>query len=177
MDSSTLASIILAFIAVVPGIWALINAANKDKKEAIIKQTELAAAQLAQNQATTLSLLEPLRQENLRLQTKITELDNKISELEDELVTKNREHREEMRQLQQETFAKDATIQELQLNINGMKLRLDMFEGKSTDVETITRRKQEDKAQAEQRASEDSAALNKPAARKRKPATPTKGNG
>jgi FtsZ-interacting cell division protein ZipA len=89
MDSSTLTSIIIAILAIVPGVWALVNQARKDKKDADLAQLKQTADQMNANQQTSLALLTPLREENVRLLARIAELEDEKEKLTQEAYDKD----------------------------------------------------------------------------------------
>ncbi len=43
MDSTLIVSIVIAVVAIVPGVWALVNQANKDKSQSKRKSKKAAA--------------------------------------------------------------------------------------------------------------------------------------
>lgn len=115
MDSSTVAlivSVIVAIVAIVPGVWALVNQANKDKAQAKLDT-------ITQTQTMTLGLIQPLKDEITRLQARIAELEADLQE-----------KAQRINELEQVAFEKDSTIRNLQFNMDGMKLRLDEFEAR-----------------------------------------------
>jgi hypothetical protein len=79
MDTTFLTSIIIATVAIVPGIWALINQANKDKNKA---RFDIARV----SKDATLDLVAPMLQEVSRLQTRARALEAYVTDKEDKPV-------------------------------------------------------------------------------------------
>jgi hypothetical protein len=112
MDSSLIVSIVIAVVAIVPGVWALVNQANKDKNQS--KMDMNAAAQSA-----AMNIIAPLQAEVTRLQARVLEL-------EKSLIDKTTE----IGDLMQAGIDKDSQIRKLNYNLEDMQLRLNAFETK-----------------------------------------------
>lgn len=112
MDINTLLPLILAIVAIVPGVWALVNQANKDRTQAKIDMNNAA-------NAAAVSIIAPLQAEVLRLQ-------NRILELEKDLIEKTTK----IGELMEAGIDKDAQLRTLRYNIEEMQLRLQAFENK-----------------------------------------------
>jgi hypothetical protein len=112
MDNSLIVSIVIAVVAIVPGVWALVNQANKDKTQA---RLDMNAA--AQNAA--MGIISPLQTEVARLQARVLEL-------EKALIDKTTE----IGELMQQNIDKDSQIRTLKYNMEDMQLRLNTFENK-----------------------------------------------
>lgn len=136
MDSSLLVSIVIAVVAIVPGVWALVNQANKDKKQAQIDMNKAA-------QDASLAIIAPLQGEVTRLQLRVVEL-------EKALIDKTTE----IGELMQKNIDKDSEIRTLKYGMEDMQRRLNYFEKKRTknkqqeeiteEVPTIDPRLEED---------------------------------
>src|SRR5512137_432007 len=109
MDSSLIVSIIIAVVAIVPGVWALVNQANKDKTQA---KLDMNAA--AQNAA--MNIIAPLQAEVTRLQARVLEL-------EKALIDKTTE----IGDLMQAGIDKDSEIRTLKYGMEDMQRRLNYF--------------------------------------------------
>lgn len=106
MDASNLAviaSIIVAIVAIVPGVAALINQGKNDAVKAKLDM-----------QTATLAMLEPLQKE-------VERLNKRIVELEQALITKTKEYGE----LMQENITKDSEILTMKYNMEGLQRKLD----------------------------------------------------
>jgi hypothetical protein len=79
MDTTFSVSIIIAMVAIVPGIWALINQINKDKI-----QVKFDMARVSQGAA--LNLVDPLLQEVSRLQIRAGTLEAYVRNKEDKSI-------------------------------------------------------------------------------------------
>jgi peptidoglycan hydrolase CwlO-like protein len=73
METSLLVSIIIAVVAIVPGIWALVNQINKDKI-----QVKMDMARVGQE--ASLNLIGPLQEEINRLREKSQALEYRVQE-------------------------------------------------------------------------------------------------
>ena len=118
MDSSLIVSIVIAVVAIVPGVWALVNQANKDKA-----QTKLDMNTAAQNAA--MNIIAPLQAEVTRLQARVLEL-------EKALIDKTTE----IGDLMQSGIDKDSEIRTLKYRMVDMQTRLDSFEAKRRSKKT-----------------------------------------
>jgi len=112
MDNSLIVSIVIAVVAIVPGVWALVNQANKDKTQA--KMDMNAAAQNA-----AMNIIAPLQAEVARLQARVLEL-------EKALIDKTTE----IGELMQRNIDKDSEIRTLKYGMEDMQRRLNYFETK-----------------------------------------------
>jgi len=110
MDTSLIVSIVIAVVAIVPGVWALVNQANKDKNQSKLDMN--AAAQSA-----AMNIIGPL-------QTEVTRLQARVLELEKALIDKTTE----IGDLMQAGIDKDSEIRTLKYNMGDMQRRLDSFE-------------------------------------------------
>lgn len=118
MDNSLIVSIVIAVVAIVPGVWALVNQANKDKSQA---KLDMNAA--AQNAA--MNIIAPLQAEVARLQARVLEL-------EKALIDKTTE----IGELMQKNIDKDSEIRTLKYGMEDMQKRLNYFEKKRTKTKT-----------------------------------------
>ena len=114
MDNSLIVSIVIAVVAIVPGVWALVNQANKDKSQAKLDMN-LAAQNAAMN------IIAPLQAEVARLQARVLEL-------EKALIDKTTE----IGDLMQKNIDKDSEIRTLKYGMEDMQRRLNYFEKKRT---------------------------------------------
>jgi len=121
MDSTTLIPLIIAIIALVPGVWALINQSRKDRV-----QEKVDAGTVAQNAA--IGIIQPLRDEITRLQA----INN---QLEIVLTQKNTT----ITMLSQSEFDKETQIRTMQFAMDGMKMKMDALLG--TERENVSKRK------------------------------------
>lgn len=112
MDTSLIVSIVIAVVAIVPGVWALVNQANKDKTQARMDMNKAA-------QDAAMNIIGPL-------QTEVTRLQARVLELEKLLIEKTTE----IGDLMQAGIDKDSKIRTLEYNLDGMKMRLEAFETK-----------------------------------------------
>lgn len=112
MDSSLIVSIVIAVVAIVPGVWALVNQANKDKKQAQIDMNKAA------NDAA-MSIIAPLQAEVTRLQTRVFELEKVLVDKTTEIGV-----------LMQAGIDKDSEIRKLKYTVDDMQIRLNAFETK-----------------------------------------------
>src|SRR5512135_273669 len=110
MDSSLIVSVIIAVVAIVPGVWALVNQANKDKKQVQLDMNKAA------NDAA-MGIIAPLQAEVSRLQ-------GRVAELESILVDKTKE----IGNLMQAGIDKDSQIRKLSYTVEDMQTRLNAFE-------------------------------------------------
>lgn len=110
MDSSLIVSVIVAVVAIVPGVWALVNQANKDKA-----QQKMDMGKAAQDAAV--GIIAPLQGEVARLQSRVLELENLLVE-----------KTKEIGELMEAGIDKDSQIRTLKYTMEGMQLRLDTFE-------------------------------------------------
>ena len=112
MDTSLIVSIVIAVVAIVPGVWALVNQANKDKTQARLDMNKAA------NDAA-MNIIGPLQAEVSRLQARVLELEKALIEKTTEIG-----------ELMQAGIDKDSEIRSLKYNMEGMRLRLETFESK-----------------------------------------------
>jgi len=119
MDINTLLPLILAIVAIVPGIWALVNQANKDKTQARFDMNKAA------NDAA-MNIIGPLQTEVARLQARVIELEKALIE-----------KTAEIGKLMEEGIDKDAELRTLRYNMDDLQKRLNIFESrrKSTPKE------------------------------------------
>lgn len=128
MDTSLIVSIVIAVVAIVPGVWALVNQANKDKTQARLDMNKAA-------QDAALNIISPLQAEVTRLQTRVLELEKALIEKTTEIGD-----------LMQAGIDKDSQIRTLKYSIEDMQLRLTAYEtkrkasgrNKAQDEEQIT---------------------------------------
>ena len=124
MDSSLIVSIVIAVVAIVPGVWALVNQANKDKTQAKLDMNTA-----AQNAA--MNIIAPLQAEVTRLQARVLELEKALIDKTNEIGD-----------LMQSGIDKDSEIRTLKYRMVDMQTRLDTFEikkkSKSKTTETDT---------------------------------------
>lgn len=118
MDSSLIVSVVIAALAIVPGVWALVNQANKDKTQAKLDMNTA-----AQNAA--MNIIAPLQAEVSRLQARVLEL-------EKALIDKTTE----IGELMQRNIDKDSEIRTLKYGMEDMQRRLNYFEKKRTKNKT-----------------------------------------
>jgi hypothetical protein len=71
MDSSLIVSLVIAVVAIVPGVWALVNQANKDKTQSKLDMNKAA------NDAA-MNIIAPLQAEVTRLQARVLELEKAL---------------------------------------------------------------------------------------------------
>lgn len=119
MNINTLLPLILAIVAIVPGVWALVNQANKDRNQSKIDMNTA-----AQNAA--MGIIAPLQTEVARLQADSTRWQARIIELENALIEKTKT----IGQLMQEGIDKDAELRTLKYSMLDMQKRLNVFESK-----------------------------------------------
>jgi hypothetical protein len=112
MDSSLIVSIVIAVVAIVPGVWALVNQANKDKTQAKLDMNTA-----AQNAA--MNIIAPLQAEVTRLQARVIELEKALIDKTTEIGN-----------LMQANIDKDSEIRKLNYNLEDMQVRLNAFETK-----------------------------------------------
>lgn len=112
MDSTLIASIVIAIVAIIPGAWALIN---QGKKDSIQSKIDLGKA----TQDAAVGIIAPLQSEVLRLQTRVLELEKILIEKTTEIGT-----------LMEAGIDKDSELRKIQYNLEGLQLRLDVFETK-----------------------------------------------
>lgn len=110
MDSTLIASIVIAVVAIIPGAWALINQGKKDN---IQSKIDLGKA----TQDAAVSIIAPLQSEVTRLQGRIIELEKILIEKTTEIGV-----------LMETSVDKDSEIRKLEYNLEGLQLRLDVFE-------------------------------------------------
>ena len=110
MDSTLIASIVIAVVAIIPGAWALIN---QGKKDSIQSKIDLGKA----TQDAAVSIIAPLQSEVTRLQARIIELEKILIEKTTEIGI-----------LMETSVDKDSEIRKLEYNLEGLQLRLDVFE-------------------------------------------------
>lgn len=111
MDTSLVVSVVIAVVAIVPGVWALVNQARKDKIQANLDMNKAA------NDAA-MGIIAPLQAEVGRLQGRVLDLEKLLIEKTTEIG-----------KLMQEGIDKDTKIRSLEYNLEGMKLKLESFEG------------------------------------------------
>jgi len=137
MDTSLVVSIVIAVVAIVPGVWALVNQANKDKTQARLDMNKAA-------QDAAMNIIGPLQAEVTRLQTRVLELEKLLIEKTTEIGD-----------LMQAGIDKDSKIRTLEYNLEGMKMRLEAFESKrkvkKTPEEAETRLEEELKSDEEKK--------------------------
>lgn len=137
---SLIVSIIIAVVAIVPGIWALVNQAKKDASQARMDMNKAA------NDAA-MSIIGPLQMEVTRLQSRVLELEKLLVEKTSEIGD-----------LMQSNIDKDSEIRTLKYSMSDMQLRLSAFEkkkNKSKDAdETDLSAKTEFKLEEELKANE-----------------------
>ena len=107
-------SLIIAIVAIIPGVMALISQAKKDKVQSGIDVGEAA-------QRATLAIIEPLKSEVTRLQAR-------VAELEETLVIKVTE----MGDMRLASIDKDVQIRTMQVEMQRMTIRLTAFEKVAT---------------------------------------------
>jgi len=112
MDITTLLPLILAIVAIVPGVWALVNQANKDKTQAKIDMNNAA-------NAAAVSIIAPL-------QAEVTRLQGRVLELEKALIEKTTE----IGKLMEEGIDKDSEIRTMKYKMGEMQTKLDAVYGK-----------------------------------------------
>jgi hypothetical protein len=112
METSLIVSIVIAVVAIVPGVWALVNQANKDKAQARMDMNKAA-------QDAAMNIIGPL-------QAEVTRLQGRVLELEKALIDKTTE----IGDLMQSGIDKDSKIRTLEYNLSDMKIRLAAFESK-----------------------------------------------
>jgi len=123
MDSSLIISLVIAVVAIVPGVWALVNQAKKDKAQATIDMNKAA------NDAA-MAIISPLQTEVARLQVRVLELERALIDKTTEIGN-----------LMQAGIDKDTQIRVLKYNLEGMELRLETFEKKRKT--TVEQKKEE----------------------------------
>jgi len=143
MDSSLIVSIVIAVVAIVPGVWALVNQANKDKTQAKMDMNKAA-------QDAAMNIIGPLQAEVSRLQARVLELEKLLIEKTTEIGD-----------LMQAGIDKDSKIRTLEYNLEGMKMRLETFESKrkkpassNTATEELDIKLEEDLKEDEKKKSE-----------------------
>lgn len=120
MDSSLIVSLAIAAIAIIPGVWALVNQANKDKNQS--KMDMNAAAQSA-----AMNIIAPLQAEVTRLQARVLELEKALIDKTNEIGD-----------LMQSGIDKDSEIRTLKYRMVDMQTRIDTFEiKKKSKAKTI----------------------------------------
>jgi len=125
MDSTLIASIVIAVVAIIPGAWALIN---QGKKDSIQSKIDLGKA----TQDAAVTIIAPLQTEVTRLQTRVLDLEKILIEKTTEIG-----------RLMETSVDKDSEIRKLEYNLEGLQLRLDAFEikrkskssGSSTEID------------------------------------------
>jgi len=110
MDASLSVSVIIAIIAVIPGVWALVNQAKKDRIQNTIDMNKTA-------QEAALGIIAPL-------QTELKRMQGRIEELELDLVEKTRE----IGKLMREAIDKDTKIITLEHQLELMRAKLELLE-------------------------------------------------
>jgi len=118
MDSTLIASIVIAVVAIIPGAWALIN---QGKKDSIQSKIDLAKA----TQDAAVNIITPLQNE-------VTRLQGRVVELEKVLIEKT----VEIGKIMELNIDKDSEIRKLEYNLEGLQLRLNSFETKRKDITT-----------------------------------------
>ena len=125
MDSTLIASIVIAVVAIIPGAWALVN---QGKKDSIQSKIDLGKA----TQDAAVTIIAPLQTEVTRLQTRVLDLEKILIEKTTEIG-----------RLMETSVDKDSEIRKLEYNLEGLQLRLDAFEikrkskssGSSTEID------------------------------------------
>jgi hypothetical protein len=112
MDTTLIVSIVIAVVAIVPGVWALVNQANKDKTQARLDMN--AAAQSA-----AMNIIGPLQAEVTRLQARVLELEKALIEKTTEIGD-----------LMQSNIDKDSELRTMRYQQKEMQERLLSFESK-----------------------------------------------
>jgi hypothetical protein len=79
METPVLVSVIIALIAIIPGLWAFINQVKKDKNQAKFDMARV-------SQDAALNLVAPMQQEVSRLQTRAQALEAYVTDKEDRSV-------------------------------------------------------------------------------------------
>lgn len=115
---SLVVSVVVAVVAIVPGVWALVNQARKDKTEAQLNMTKAA-------QDAAMNIIGPLQAEVARLQARVLEL-------EKALIDKTTE----IGDLMQKNIDKDSEIRTLKYGMEDMQRRLNYFEKKRSKSKT-----------------------------------------
>jgi hypothetical protein len=110
MDSTLIASIIIAVVAIIPGAWALINQGKKDNAQSKIDINKA-------TQDAAVSIIAPLQGE-------VTRLQNRVIELENALIEKTTE----IGRIMVESIDKDSKLRALQYTLEGVQIRLTIFE-------------------------------------------------
>ena len=112
MDSTLIVSIVIAVVAIVPGVWALVNQANKDKNQSRLDMNAAA-------QGAAMNIIGPLQAEVTRLQARVLELEKALIEKTTEIG-----------KLMEEGIDKDSEIRTLKYNVQDMQFRLNTYENK-----------------------------------------------
>jgi hypothetical protein len=112
MDSTLIVSIIIAVVAIVPGVWALVNQANKDKNQSRLDMNAAA-------QGAAMNIIGPLQAEVTRLQARVLELEKALIEKTTEIG-----------KLMEEGIDKDSEIRTLKYSVQDMQFRLNTYENK-----------------------------------------------
>lgn len=112
MDLNTILPLILALVAIVPGVWALINQAKNDTNKARLDMNNAA-------NAAAVAIIAPLQAEVARLQARVLELEKALIEKTNEIG-----------KLTEEGIDKDATLRTLGYEMDDMRVRLQAFETK-----------------------------------------------
>lgn len=118
MDTSLTVSVVIAVVAIVPGVWALVNQAKKDKAETQLNMTKAA-------QDAAMNIIGPLQAEVTRLQARIIELEKALIEKTTEIGD-----------LMQKNIDKDSEIRTLKYGMEDMQRRLNYFEKKKSRNKT-----------------------------------------
>lgn len=136
MDSTLIVSIIIAIVAIVPGVWALVNQARKDKVQAQMDMNKAA-------QDAAVSIIAPLQTEVARLQARVIELEKALIDKTTEIGN-----------LMQAGIDKDTKIRTLEYNLEGMRLRLEAFETKRKSPKPKTSEEVESRLEEELKSDE-----------------------
>lgn len=114
MDYQNLLPLVLAIVAIVPTILSLITQASKDKKQAAIDMNKAATDAM-------MSVIQPMRDEITRLQTRGVELEGM-------LIDKTTENGN----LRIKLIDKENEIRALKYNYDGLQIKLDALQGKGS---------------------------------------------
>jgi hypothetical protein len=137
IDSSLIVSIVIAVVAIVPGVWALVNQANKDKNQARMDMNKAA-------QDAAMNIIAPLQAEVTRLQVRVIELEKALIDKTTEIGS-----------LMQAGIDKDSEIRTLKYGMLDMQKRLNVFETKRNKVKQPETEVTEESLGLEQRLEDD----------------------